>query len=198
MREIKISESELLIGVKMRLFISINFDDDSKEKLYNHMNILTERCERGVFMKKENIHLTLVFIGETTQIGAIVETMDAIDTEAFEITLADNGKFRRSGGDIYWIGIDKSPELVRLQKILYRSLIRHGVMTDKNDFRPHLTVSRDTVIDKENIPEVNFTDKLSIKRISLMKCENARDNSAFTEVYAKELKGSKHKAIDKL
>lgn len=171
----------------MRLFISINFDDESKEKLYKHMKRLTEKCESGVFMKKENIHLTLVFIGETTQIGAVVETMDAIDTEPFEISLADEGRFKRSGGDIYWVGIDKSPELVRLQKILYRSLIRHGVMNDKNDFKPHLTVSRDTVIDKNAVPEVSFTDKLSIKRISLMKCESARDGVSYTEVYAKEL-----------
>jgi 2'-5' RNA ligase len=128
-----------------------------------------------------------VFIGETTQIGAVVETMDAINTEPFTISLADEGKFKRSGGDIYWVGIDKSPELVRLQKILYRSLIRHGVLTDKNDFKPHLTVSRDTVIDKNDVPEVSFTDKLSIKRISLMKCENARDGAIYTEVYAKEL-----------
>ena len=171
----------------MKLFISINFDDESKEKLYRHMSLFSEKCESGVFMKKENIHLTLVFIGETTQIGAVVETMDAIDAEPFTISLADEGRFKRSGGDIYWVGIDKSPELVRLQKIIYRSLIRHGVLTDKNDFKPHLTVSRDTVIDKSEVPTVAFTDLLSIKRISLMKCESGRDGVFYTEVYAREL-----------
>ena len=178
------------IGAIMRLFISINFDDISREKLYNHMKLLTNKCDSGSFIKKENIHLTLVFVGETNQIGAIVETMDAISTEPFELSLAEYGKFKRSGGDVYWIGIEKSPELVKLQKILYRSLVRRGVMSDKNDFKPHITVSRDTVIQKENVPEAFFDDKLSIKRISLMKCESSRDGMTFTELYAKELKNT--------
>lgn len=171
----------------MKLIISINFDDASKDKIFEHMKLLTSKCEEGVFTRRENIHLTLLFIGETNQIGAIVETMDAIDVDSFEISLADNGKFRRSGGDVYWIGVERTPELVKLQKMLYRSLVRHGVMADKNDFKPHLTVSRATVLDKSDIPETSFNGSLRINRISLMKCENSRDGAFYTELYAKEL-----------
>ena len=59
----------------MKLLISINFDDDTKIKLHNHMRNLTEACEGGVYTKKDNIHLSLVYVGETTQIGAVVETI---------------------------------------------------------------------------------------------------------------------------
>lgn len=171
----------------MRLLISINFDDNTKIKLHNHMRNLTEMCDKGVFTKKDNIHLSLVYIGETTQIGAVVETMDAIDSEQFDICLSERGRFKRSGGEVYWCGIEKSHELTRLQKILYRSLVRRGVMKEKNDFKPHLTVSRDTVISKDRIPEIDFGDKLTVRRVSLMKCESTRDGMSYTEVYAKEL-----------
>lgn len=173
----------------MKLLISINFDDETKSKLYDHMKNLTEKCDKGAFTKRDNIHLSLVYVGETPQVGAVVDTMDAIDTPEFELELAEGGKFKRAGGDIYWVGIEKSPELIRLQKILYRSLIRSGVLNGKNDFKPHITVSRDTVINKEDIPYDEFTQKLKVKRISLMKCEPGRDGMVYTEVYAKELDG---------
>ncbi len=173
----------------MKLFISINFDEPSKEMLYEHMKLLFEKCESGCFTKKDNIHLTLAYIGETTQIGAVVEIMDAIDSKAFEITLADGGAFKRSGGDIYWLAVEKSPELVRLQKLLYRNLFRKGVIKEKNEFKPHLTVSRDTVADKGAIPEVSFSPVIPVRRISLMKCECTREGSVYTEVYAKNLDG---------
>lgn len=171
----------------MKLLISINFDEETKQKLYSHMRNLTDNCDKGYFTKKDNIHLSLVYVGETNQIGAVVETMDAIDAAQFEISLADGGKFRRSGGEIYWVGVEKSPELVRLQKILYRSLVRKGVINEKNDFKPHLTVSRETIVSQERIPETNFTERLTVKRISLMKCEQVRDGIGYTEVYAKDL-----------
>lgn len=178
----------------MKLLISINFEEEDKAKLYKHMERLTEICESGTFTKQDNIHLTLVYIGETTQIGAVVDTMDAIEEDQFQVVLSDNGNFKRSGGEVYWVGIEKSPELIRLQKILYRSLGRKGVLNDKNDFKPHLTVSRDTVIDREQIPEVCFNDKIAVKRISLVKCENGRDGITYTEVYAKELSKPKTKS----
>lgn len=177
----------LKAGVFMKLLISVNFEEESKNILYDHMKLLTQKCDKGAFTPRDNIHLTLVYVGETTQIGAVVETMDAIDAEQFSVTLSENGRFKRSGGEIYWIGIDKSPELVKLQKLLHRSLVRKGVMKDKNDFKPHLTVSRETVIAKENIPETNFTQSIPVKRVSLMKCETTRDGNIYTEVYAKDL-----------
>ncbi len=175
----------------MKLLISVNFEEESKNILFDHMQLLTKNCDKGTFTKKDNIHLSLVYVGETTQIGAVVETMDAIDAEQFEIALSDNGKFRRSGGEVYWVGVEKSPELVKLQKILYRSLVRKGVMKEKNEFKPHLTVSRDTVIDKDRIPEPEFTAKIPVRRVSLMKCELSRDSIVYTEVYAKDLAKAK-------
>ncbi len=177
----------------MKLLISINFEEESKQILYDHMKLLTRNCDKGTFTKKDNIHLSLVYIGETTRIGAVVETMDAIDAERFEISLSDNGKFRRSGGEVYWVGIEESTELIKLQKILYRSLVRKGVIKEKNDFKPHLTVSRDTVVAKEMVPETDFTATIPVKRISLMKCEPSplRDRVFYTEVYAKELRQPK-------
>ena len=172
----------------MNLLIAINFEEQEKNILFDHMHTFVQECEKGVFTKKENIHLSLVYVGETTRIGNIVEVIDSVDVTEFSIALADKGKFRRSGGEVYWLGIEKNHDLMKLQKILYRSLSRKGIISGKNDFKPHFTVSRDTVISEENVPDSNFTMKLQVKSISLMKRENTRDGSIYTEMYAKNLK----------
>lgn len=146
-----------------------------------------EKCDSGIFTKRENIHVTLAYIDESTNVGAVVKIIEDMDESQFDISLSSFGEFKRSGSDIYWIGIEKSNELSRLQKVICRKLSGEGVMTD-NDSKLHLTVSRDTVIDKDAIPKVPFNKKIPIKRISLMKYECTRNGSAYTEVYAKELR----------
>ena len=175
----------------MRLFISVNFDSETKDALCNHIEKLREVSEKGNFTRRDNLHLTLVFIGETTQIGAIVDTIDTINMEEFSIMLEGMGKFKRSGGDIYWVGVEKCQPLVILHKFLYRSLVRKGIPLDKNDFKPHLTLGREVVLKdgivKSILDDVKYDKEIKVSRVSLMKSERQRDGVVYTEIYAKEL-----------
>ena len=176
-----------LDGVYMKLLVTLNFDEEGQSILYQHMLNFFEKCESGIFTKRENIHITLAYIDESTNVGSVVKIIEDMDESQFDIKLSDSGEFRRSGSDIYWIGIEKSNELARLQKVICRKLSGEGVMTD-NDSKLHLTVSRDTVVDKDAIPKASFDRKIPVKRISLMKYECTRSGSVYTEVYAKELR----------
>lgn len=175
----------------MRLFISVNFDDETKDALCAHIDKLRSVSERGNFTKRDNLHLTLVFIGETTQIGAIVDTIDSIDMEEFSICLDGTGKFKRSGGDIFWVGVEKNQSLTILHKLLYRSLVRKGISLDKNDFKPHLTLGREVVlkdgISLNDLGEFTYEKPIDIRSVSLMKSERGRDGLVYTEIYAKAL-----------
>ena len=55
----------------MRLFIAINFNDYIKNELCSVMENLKKYTLRGRFTSRENLHLTIVFIGETNKVEAV-------------------------------------------------------------------------------------------------------------------------------
>jgi len=47
----------------MRLFVAINFNNETRAQLVSLRDELHSRSKRGHFSLDENLHLTLVFIG---------------------------------------------------------------------------------------------------------------------------------------
>ena len=72
---------------------------------------------RGSFTAPENLHLTLVFLGECDeeQTTAVKKVMSTINFEPFPICIDRIGRFRRNGGDIWWAGCMKQA-LLDLQR----------------------------------------------------------------------------------
>jgi len=66
----------------MRLFIAINFNDSTRDKLRGLRDDLRGRAASGNYSKDENLHLTLVFLGEcgAQQTSTITDIMDAVNT----------------------------------------------------------------------------------------------------------------------
>lgn len=48
----------------MRLFIAINFEEKVKDQLITIIEMMRPFASRGRFVDKENLHLTLEFLGE--------------------------------------------------------------------------------------------------------------------------------------
>ena len=71
----------------MRLFIAINFDDKIKDELCLLTDELKNYSVSGNFTRRENLHLTLVFIGETpsNKITSIKSAIDNIQQQPFDI-----------------------------------------------------------------------------------------------------------------
>lgn len=178
----------------MRLFISVNFDEETKDALCRHIEALRGIADSGNFTRRSNLHLTLAFIGEALQIGGIVDTIDSINMDRFQLKLAGTGKFKRSGGDIYWVGVEKNPQLILLHKLLTRSLARKGIVLDKNEFKPHLTLGREVVLseyaDTSVLDGIKYDKPVSVDRVSLMKSERINGVLTYTEIYSKELKST--------
>lgn len=175
----------------MRLFIAINFNEKLKSDLYSIINRLEKFSESGNFTRWENLHLTLHFIGETSNIKAIKSAMEKVDLSAFPINFKGLGKFKRNVGDIYWIGAEKSPELENLHKILYDALLEKGFSLESGKFKPHLTLGRKVRL-KENFNKPEFEKTFpqmvyNVTRISLMKSERINGKLTYTEIYGKNL-----------
>jgi 2'-5' RNA ligase len=92
----------------MRLFVAVNFEDPIKDKLYEIVQNLKKYSKRGNFTRRENLHLTIVFIGQTNRLNDIKQIIDKIQAKSFDISISGFGRFKRYGGDIYWMGIEKN------------------------------------------------------------------------------------------
>ena len=67
----------------MRLFIAINFSSEEKSKLFSIIADLKKYTVGGNFTRSENLHLTLVFLGETGRLADIMSAMDKVIASAF-------------------------------------------------------------------------------------------------------------------
>ena len=87
----------------MRLFIAINFNNETRSRLLALRDELRGKSERGNFPAPENLHLTLVFIGNASpsKVDKIKAIMDTFTFASFTVTIERLGTFsQRSGGRV--------------------------------------------------------------------------------------------------
>lgn len=178
----------------VRLFISIE-PDDLLLKTFDEITYVLKENTRGSYTRSENIHLTLVFIGEIKEekIDSIKQTMDEVSFDSFEILLSAIGRFKRYGGDIVWVGFKNEKKLELLVENLKAKLLSQGFEIDKKKFTPHITLGRrikynthfDDFLQKVNDKELIKSQKMNVLKYSLMKSEVIDGKRVYTEVYSK-------------
>ena len=177
----------------MRLFIAINFSNEIKGKLAAAQDALRKHALSGNFTRAENLHLTLIFLGETPQskLETIKQAMDTIQEKAFELRANGSGRFRRSGGDIWWIGMEENHTLKKIHHTLADSLTASGFEIEEREFKPHLTLARKVLLKSDkNVPKITDSFNITVDKISLMKSEQIKGTLIYTEIYSKALNGT--------
>jgi 2'-5' RNA ligase len=170
----------------MRLFTAINFTPEIKTSLLDCISKMKAASSKGNFTSENNLHLTINFIGETNRAMNVKEVMSGINIAPFTLTLGKTGVFRRTGGDIYWIGAEKNAELDNLHKLLSESLRSKGFSLENRDYMPHITLGREVVLKTTpnfDVPKMSMT----VSRISLMNSERINGKLIYTEIFAKQL-----------
>jgi len=180
----------------MRLFTAILFEENVKSSLFHTIEKLKENTRAGSFTDRENLHLTVNFIGESKRLEEVKRAMDTVVKQAqtgqFELLIRGFGKLKREDGDIYWVGIEKEPILWKFQKELVKALKEEGFFDlDDREFKPHLTLGRRIKV-RENFQAREFEDgimpmEMMVSRLSLMKSERIRGKLVYTEIYHVEL-----------
>jgi len=141
---------------------------------------------RGNFSLDENIHLTLVFLGEcdVQQLDIIKEVME--DTHFAELTLIPDkvGYFKRDSGNTWWIGLKENQLLSDLQADLTRRLQQKGFMLENRKYVPHITIGREVKMRTGFVyPEVSKVS-FNITSIELMKSERINGKLTYTSVHS--------------
>ena len=170
----------------MRLFIAINFSDSTKSGLLALQDELRKNSTRGSFTLPENLHLTLVFLGEcnSEQTAIATAVMESTAFEPFELQIERLGCFKRDGSDIWWAGFSISKELIALQSVLSDKLISEGFSLDKRRYSPHITLGRQVVT--QVIPRAIEPFGETVSSIELMKSERVGGKLTYTAIYEKQ------------
>ena len=176
----------------LRLFIAINFSPRFSEALQALTDELAAQARFSRPTPPENFHLTLAFIGESERADEIRALMEPSLGPAFTLATAGLGRFARSGGDVCWLGIERSKPLMELQAELARRLTDACFELEKRAFKPHLTLLRQAAFPpgfdlKEygrDLPRLHER----VDRVSLMSSDLSGKRPVYRELYGRELK----------
>ncbi|MCQ2555306.1 MAG: RNA 2',3'-cyclic phosphodiesterase [Clostridia bacterium] len=169
----------------MRLFISINLDEETKKKILEVQDRL-KSFGRGNFTKEDNLHLTLSFLGEVdvNDLPKVKRAMERVSFPKLHLRFGKTGCFRRDS-ELWWIGIDDNRALNTLQKKLTEELVKEGLKPDRKRFVPHITLSREMHTGlKEGLSFKPFTYEASSISLMLSSRENGR--LTYTSLYEKK------------
>jgi len=185
----------------IRLFIAVNCNDATKKLLLSVQDDIKAQSFKGNFSRPDNLHLTLVFLGETSE--AYVPAICSIIQEAmqppiapFALTFAQTGCFRHSGKELWWIGANGSAHaehadhslniLKNLRQRITDRLSAANIAFDDRAFRPHITLGREI---KHDAPIVLRSQEITlpVNRVSLMKSERIGGATVYTELFGQDL-----------
>jgi len=168
----------------VRLFIAIPFDEKTKREIIILRNKIRNHADSGRFIQEENLHLTLVFLGEVLEekTKEVLQIMEGIKWSSFPLVLNRVGTFHREDGDVYWLGCEKCPILIKLQKELADRLRVTGYDIEFRSYIPHVTLGRQVTSKKTlepDFPNINC----NVSHYSLMQSQHINGKLVYTEQY---------------
>lgn len=151
---------------KIRCFISINFPKEILDEIQEIQGKIKEKgMFDGKFTERENLHLTLKFLGELSreEVEKVKEKLGEIRRERFDARISEMGVFSPEFVRIIWVRVDGGG-ILELQKEIDEKL--SGMFKKEERFMSHVTIARvKKTEDKKKliselravkIPEANF------------------------------------------
>lgn len=163
----------------MRLFIAIKLSESMSMAIGDVQSILKRQGVRGNYTPRENLHLTLAFIGEYNNPDRVLDIIEHMPMKPFELSLNGIGAF----GDLWWIGLEPSKELQGYVRQLRHEMAEADIPYDRKQFSPHITILRRASIEigKIKIQPVERASMVAV-HASLMRSERGRNGMIYTEI----------------
>ena len=175
--------------MKDRLFIAINFSAAVRSELAELQDGMRKNARRGSFAHPDNIHLTVVFIGDCDklQTEAVIAVMDGIRFRPFDITVDRTGNFPRHGGSTWWAGVSDNSVLSAVRDEIAERLTDRGFDIDRRRYRPHITLGREVVTD--DLPKNAGPFIQPVRSIELMRSRRADGKTVYDTIHSKKAEG---------
>jgi 2'-5' RNA ligase len=169
----------------MRLFVAL----DLPWPLQDRLGGLATGIFGARWVPRENLHLTLRFIGEVPNWRAeeIDLALHAIKGRSFPLVLSGVGLFEKAGRvTALWAGVDRCPPLEHLQAKIETALQRAGLEPERRRFVPHVTLARldqpanDKITGFVQRNNLFRAEPFSVERFTLFSSQLGKEGSVYT------------------
>lgn len=132
----------------MRLFVAVPFPAEVKNELGKLIDDWRRERDKVGWVKRENLHLTLKFLGETPldKLEGLKKNLAASlkGSGAFTISLSGAGTFPNlNRARVVWIGVSEGKnKLSGLAQKVEEATLPLGFAAEEREFSAHLTVGR--------------------------------------------------------
>lgn len=133
----------------IRLFTALEIPDSVRQRLV----LLSGGVPGARWMKEDQLHLTLRFIGEVAEnVGHdIDDALSAIRAPGFTMEIAGMGEFGGKNPRALWAGVRPNEALLHLQRKIETALQRIGLPPDERKFSAHVTLARLKAAPREKV-----------------------------------------------
>lgn len=185
----------------IRTFIAIEIPPDIKEEIARFQVETTDAGFPVRWVKSQNIHVTLKFIGEIHETLVRQVIKDVFEGSSlgkkFQITIGGTGVFPNVNKPrIFWVGIMSGQnELIQLANRLDERLALLKIPKEKRTFRPHLTIGRfrqpHGIKNLENFisSDILYAGSFSVDAVKLMKSVLKLSGAEHSELAVQLLSG---------
>jgi len=124
----------------MRLFVALSIPDAVAQSLF----LIQAGMPGARWQTREQLHLTLRFIGEVDGLQAIAidDALASVSAPSFTMQLKGVGAFGGKRPRDLWAGASAGDALPHLQRKIESALQRIGLEPDGRKFTPHVTLAR--------------------------------------------------------
>ena len=187
----------------LRAFVAIAIPESVRSRLQRSQSRLRRLPVKVSWVRPENIHLTLVFLGEipTTALDSIQDVLDdcAAPVAPFEFAVFGLGLFgSRRAPRVIWAGIPEPPhDLLVLQDALQERFLQAGWVRPMPLFHPHVTLGRirggqgaaqlTSVIASANNSDFGA---VPVRRVQLVQSRLEADGVRYALIHESGLKGT--------
>lgn len=178
----------------MRLFITVNMDEKVRDEIYRVIPTVRAGSSGGNFVPKENLHITMLFLGEVPddEVNLVTEAMELAvkDTAVFKLWINNLGSFQHRETKILWAGVDGDlPQLEELYNRLVKNIRERKIPHDaKPRYTPHVTLARKVKKDsKVNEAEIKLqTDPWQVDSLELYQSTFSDSGVKYKRILAKK------------
>jgi 2'-5' RNA ligase len=168
-------------GKSLRLFYALWPDDATREALMRLQAPL-----HGRKTHYRNLHMTLAFLGQQSAdvLPALKKILDDLPRAQISLVVDRIGYFTQNR--IAWAGTHDVPAaLVALQRDLAQRLAQNNIVfDDRSNFRPHVTLARDTA-PPEELPFEPFV--WNVDHVALVESVTDRDGVVYRVIGLRQL-----------
>ena len=151
------------------MFFALDISSDWRSYLVGLEEELLKRASRGRAIEGENLHLTVLFLGELNSAKKLASSLRGLSLPGVSLRPLGLDSFQRKGEELVYLKLAEAKELDSLSRVLSQALGSQGFSFDKKPFRPHVSLLR-RVQWKEEVDLSSFKlgpEELEVKKLTL-------------------------------